>query len=353
MTAVGVVAVTRRYWQCRCGQPGAYAADEVLGVDGRLSRVVQKHACRLAADTSFAATSEHLREMLGVRACPETIRTAVARHGRAMAAFQPADAATAETFRDAPGDVEFAVDAGKVLTREDGWKDLKIAVISKRGPAGPVAPGGWEGQRLPAASMVLAFAMIATAKAFRRSWRGRLRRLGVASFAAVHALGDGAEWIWKSVGRSLTGCVETLDLFHAGEHLAKAAALIHGEGTAAARSGFERGRTLLIERGWAGVCEWVGELLAVSDDAERERRRTVTDRLVRYFAKHTHRLNYAERLAAGRAIGSGAVEGWAKTLGVRLKRRGARWNRANVRPMASLVCVRHTKQWDAYWANAA
>jgi hypothetical protein len=95
----------------------------------------------------------------------------------------------------------------------------------------------------------------------------------------------------------------------------------------------------------------VGELLSV-DDA-KERRRQPTERLIGYCAKHTGRLNYVEHLQAGRAIGSGQVEGQAKTLGLRLKRRDARWNKRNVKPMASLVCVRHSAQWEAYWALAA
>jgi hypothetical protein len=57
-------------------------------------------------------------------------------------------------------------------------------------------------------------------------------------------------------------------------------------------------------------------------------------------------------LQAGRAIGSGQIEGEAKTLGLRLKLRGARWNKRNVQPMASLVCVRHSLQWIAYWNQA-
>lgn len=289
--------------------------------------------------------------MLGASLCAETIRTLVESHGRAMAKFQPTDSATAEAFRKAPGEVEFAVDAGKVNTREEGWKDLKIAVISKRESGEPASPEGWEGQRLPAASMVLAFAMVASAKAFRRSWQSRLRQLGVAAFGSVHALGDGASWIWKSVERSLTGCVQTLDVYHACEHLSKAATRIFGEGTAEATAAFERGRSLLLARGWAGVCTWVGELLSVSDEGERERRRAIADRAVGYFSKHVGRLNYAERLGAGRAIGSGAVEGQAKTLGLRLKSRGARWTLSNVGPMASLVCVRHSPQWNSYWTQ--
>src|SRR5207244_4975030 len=120
-----------------------------------------------------------------------------------------------------------------------------------------------------------------------------------------------------------------------------------------ARAAFEHSRGLLLGQGWAGVCQWVGELLAVDAPDERERRRRRTEKLIGYFAKHRGRLNYAAHLAAGRAIGSGVVEGQAKTLGLRLKRRGARWNRANVQPMASLICVRHSSQWQAYSSLAS
>src|SRR6185437_2487109 len=136
---------------------------------------------------------------------------------------------------------------------------------------------------------------------------------------AVHALGDGAGWIWKSVERVLTGCTQTLDIYHACERLSKCAKKIFGEGTAEAKSAFENGRLRLVADGWSGVCAWVAELLTVEDVAEQERRRRRTDKLLGYFSKHVGRLNDRERLASGRAIGSGAVEGQAKTLGLRLK----------------------------------
>jgi hypothetical protein len=353
MSAVGEVAFTRRYWKCSCGGDGSYAADALLGIEGkRYTKTVQKHCCRLAAETSFASTSEHLHELLGVDLCPETVRTLVEGHGKEMARFQSGDTASEKAFREAAGAVEFTTDAGKVNTREEGWKDLKIAVICKRKAGVPTTPDGWRSQRLPAATLVLAFAMIATAKEFRKSWRPRLRRLGVSCLAHVHALADGASWIWKAVQRSLSGCVQTLDFFHACQHLSKCAERIFGEETSEARTAYEHGRALLARQGWAGVCQWVSELLGVADESERERRRRPTDRLINYFSKHTNRLNYAERLQAGRAIGSGQVEGEAKTLGLRLKRRGARWSKRNVQPMASLVCVRHTCQWGAYWNMA-
>ena len=290
--------------------------------------------------------------MMGVDLCPETVRTMVEGHGQKMARFQAEDTASDKAFQEAAGEVEFTTDAGKVNTREEGWKDLKIAVISKRPAGEPMTPDDWKKQRLPAATMVLAFAMIATAKVFRKRWRPRLRQLGVTCLATVHALADGASWIWKAVQRCLTGCVQTLDFFHGCQHLHKCAERIFGEETSEARTAYKHARGLLLRQGWAGVCQWVGELLAVADESERERRRKATERLIGYFAKHTHRLNYLERLQKGRAIGSGQVEGEAKTLGLRLKRRGARWNKRNVQPMSSLVCVRHTSQWEPYWAMA-
>jgi hypothetical protein len=135
--------------------------------------------------------------------------------------------------------------------------------------------------------------------------------------------------------------------------LSGCAQAIFGEGTAAATTAFERGRSLLLQAGWKGVCDWVAELLAVDDPADRERRRRVTEKLLGYFGKHTERLNYREQLAKGRAIGSGVVEGQAKTLGLRLKARGARWRRKNVRAMASLICVRNSVRWKPYWELAA
>jgi hypothetical protein len=354
VTAVGTLSLTRRYWQCRCKAEGVYAADAVIGLTQRFSKVVQKHCCRLAADVSFAKTSEHLHELLGVRLAPETARKLVEAHGKAMAAFQPKDQATAQTFRDTPGVVELAVDAGKVNTREHGWKDLKIAVISRR-EAGPAAtPQQWQDDdRLPQAGAVLSFAMIAKSKVFRRTWGPSLRQLGVTQWSSVHALGDGASWIWKSVNRVLPGCLETLDIYHASERLSQCAQKIFGEATAEATAAFERGRDLLLCDGWGGVCKWVSELLSVQTPEEQTRRQKTTEKLVGYFSKHTNRLAYRDCLASGRAIGSGAVEGQAKTLGLRLKARGARWLKRNVRPMASLVCVRNSLQWEAYWSLAA
>jgi hypothetical protein len=350
-TCLGRIGLRRRWWGSRCPcAPGGYHADAGLGLDGGLSPRLQRKACRLAADLSFAATREHLQELLGVSPASETLRAACQRQAGRIARWQGGATASAEGFRQAEGGWEFTIDAGKVNTREKGWRDLKIAVAQKRPTAEPAAPERWESRDLPEATARVMWADISAAKRFRRSWWARLRRLGLPAMARLHVLGDGASWIWKAAGRALTGCRQTLDIYHASGHIAAAGKRLYGENTAKATEFHEHGRELLLKEGWTGVCRLIGEELAAEDTPARRR---ALDRLLGYFLPHIGRIDYAGRLAAGEAIGSGAVEGAAKTLGLRLKARGARWRHKNARAMAALICCRQTDQWELFWNRAA
>jgi hypothetical protein len=304
----------------------------------------------MAADLSFDRAREHLTELLGVSPASETLRAYRERQAARVARWQGTETASAEGFRRAEGAWEFTIDAGKVNTREAGWRDLKIAVAQKRPTADPAPPERWESRELPEATARVMWADISAARRFRRSWHARLRRLGLPAMARLHVLGDGASWIWKAAGRALTGCRQTLDIYHASQHIAAAGKRLYGEESAEAKAFHEHGRGLLLKEGWTGVCRLIGEELA-SEDTPRRRR--ALDRLLHYFLGHLTRLDYAGRLASGDAIGSGAVEGAAKTLGLRLKARGARWRHKNARAMAALVCCRQTEQWSLFWSRAA
>lgn len=319
-------------------------------MDGNWSHRLQQHGCRLGADISFAKTREHLQALLGVRVGIEAVRVCCEVHGQRLMGWQRQEETTARVFAQAVGDVEMAVDAGKVNTIEKGWKDLKIATVSKRPAASPATPAEWDERELPPATARVAWAAVAPVQRFRQTWRPWLRRLAVKHNADVHLLGDGAAWIWRAAARCLTGCQQTLDIYHACQHIAQAGQRLYGEGTAEAAAFLERGRSLLLTHGWAGICELVGTEYTQEDTPPR---RAALERLTTYFVRHIGRVNYRHRLAVGQAIGSGQVEGWAKTLGLRLKARGARWRCRNVQGMAALGCVRNSHQWDAYWSKAA
>jgi hypothetical protein len=323
--------LTRRYYQCRCcGQEQGYAADSLLQCDERMTRLLRSHVCRFSSDVSFAHVAEHLQATLGVSISAETCRTSCEREASGMVKYE--QTTPAAEFLAASGEVEFQTDAVKVNTCEEGWKDLKIACFLKREQGESATPAEWESRTLPAPR------------------RKKARQLGIRQGGQVHALGDGASWIWKGLGRMLSGCTQTLDIFHAAEKFARAGDRLYGEGTEEAKAFHEQGRALLLEKGWDGVTELMAEELQKGDTPER---RKVLDKMLNYFVPHAGRLNYAQMLNEGQSIGSGAIEGFAKTLGLRLKLRGSRWKRQHVKPMATLIHLRHSSRWHQHWKTRA
>ena len=98
------------------------------------------------------------------------------------------------------------------------------------------------------------------------------------------------------------------------------------------------------------MCQYVGEELGREDTPAR---RAALDGLIGYMKNHVGRMEYRSRLAEGRSIGSGLIEGQVKTLGLRLKARGARWVERNAEHMAALVGLSHSTLWETYWSLAA
>lgn len=348
MTAFGPVELVRRHFRCPDCGAGGYPADARLGVDGYLSPRVLRLACRLAGDRSFDVAAERLFEVCGVRVDGETVRRHVEGEGAAMAAWVRNDPAAAAPFRAAAGEAEVQVDAGKVNTT-GGWRDLKVVAFAKRPVGAAATPAEWDTRVLPDTTARVVLADIEGIEAFRRDWRTWADRLGVGSGAALTVIGDGAEWIWKAADRQFPGCRQVVDVYHALEYVSGAATGLYGEGTAAARGCYEAGRGRLLSGGWAGVCEWVAGELGRDDTPPR---RAAVEGLVGYLSGHVGRVDYRGRLAEGRSIGSGLIEGTIKTLGLRLKARGARWVERNAESMAALVGLSNSTLWDTYWTAA-
>ncbi|MCL2711098.1 MAG: hypothetical protein FWE95_09485, partial [Planctomycetaceae bacterium] len=90
------------------------------------------------------------------------------------------------------------------------------------------------------------------------------------------------------------------------------------------------------------------------EQAERSDKEKEALRLLRgYLENNRERLCYRERLAEGRAIGSGQIEGACKHLiGKRLKQTWAEWKEDRLDQMAILCSLRYSSQWEKYWRQA-
>lgn len=335
------MTLSRVAFACRRCAARAYPLDERLGGDGLVSPGAQRLLCLVGAEWSFERAARYLREVAGLVVCDNTVRKVCDRHGGLMRAWQRDDPEASRAFRAAGGDVEFQTDGTAVNTTE-GWREMRLSVFAKRRRGRPVSDlDAWDDQRLPPPAARVATAGIRTSDALGPQWRRAAARRGVKDARAITVIADGAKWIWAEVEKNLPGAAGVLDVYHAGEHIHAAALALHGVGPAAA-TWYEARRRTLLGSGSTGL---LAELASEPGDVAE---------LVGYLGPHVGHTDYRQRLAEGRSIGSGLVEGACKTVvGRRLKQTGARWRVRRVERMAALCCVLYGDQWETYWKKTA
>jgi hypothetical protein len=316
-------------------------------VTGYVTRAAERMAVLAGARDSFARAEVMLRELSGWDLDDEVIRQLTHAAARRLGDARP-HRTDAERFARADGVIEAQIDAGKVNTTT-GWRDVKLGVFCKRKLGASATPAAWGDRELPAPTIRAVVANVEEAGAFAVRVRGEADRLGVTTAGDVTVLGDGAEWIWNLAAEVLPQAGGMLDIYHALEHIGGAVKAIWGD-TAAATGRREAGRSALLAGGKAGVERWIGEAFAgLPAGAGGDELRG----LAAYFAAHPTRLNYGERLAAGRSIGSGLVEGSVKHLvNRRLKLTGAKWRVEHVGPLVELAALIDTPDWHAAWTAA-
>ena len=253
-------------------------------------------------------------------------------------------------FQRAKGEVEFYADGTFVHVRNDEeeaqWREMKVGALAKRERGKCAAPPEWNTRKLPEPAVVSAFAAIVDKGEFQERCQVERRRLGVGGVSS--ALGDGAKWIWNLVWEVFGKTEECLDIFHGAEHISDCGKVLFGE-SPAKTEWFERMRLVLISEGFPGVERELNRLKTGLNEKQLE----AVDLLLEYLRNNAQRLHYRERLATGRAIGSGLIEGACKNLvGRRLKQTGACWRLPRANRIAFLCAVLYSHQWKAVWKNS-
>jgi hypothetical protein len=184
---------------------------------------------------------------------------------------------------------------------------------------------------------------------FAERVRAETDRLKVTTASDVTVLGDGAEWIWNLAADVLPQAVGVLDVYHAIEHIGTAVKAIWGE-TAEATIRRQSGLLAVVADGKTGIERWVADMFgALPSESNGDELRE----LASYLGAHPTRLSYAARLADGRSIGSGLIEGSVKQLvNRRMKLTGARWRVEHVGPLVELAAVVDTPDWHNSWTAA-
>ena len=111
----------------------------------------------------------------------------------------------------------------------------------------------------------------------------------------------------------------------------------------------DAGRTALLTEGFSGIDRQIDKTFTAM---RSPRKREALQALRGYLQPHEHHLAYRRRLATGKSIGSGQVEGACKNLfGRRLKQTSARWKVRRANRMAGLCCLLHGHHWNTFWKS--
>jgi hypothetical protein len=304
------------------------------------------------ASWSFDRASANLSEFCHIRVSDDTIERVCQEEGRRAQQWLKGSDVPAQTLAKASGHVEFSTD-GTCVNTVDGWREMRLSTVLKRTPAAAADASQWDKRVLNAPTAKLSICAIADADRVGASWQRLSSRLDLASQPIVHAIADGAKWIWQQVGKRLpkhngSWCV---DVYHVSQHIHQCGREMLGEGPAARAWAGQRLKIALEHNGPALVERLEQERRACADDPAKQK---AIGKLQNYLKPNRDRMWYANRLQAGETIGSGQIEGGCKnTIGARLKLNSARWRVRRAERIGTLRCVESSNLWAEFWSQAA
>lgn len=326
-TLVGEVAVMRWYYYCRgCGRSFA-PLDEWLEGEGRVSLGVQEMVCEVGTEWGFERASKKLWRLARIRVSA----TAIGNYTRRWAARSVRPGEDPARWRVGREEVlNVSIDAGKVNTRDRGWRDMKIAYLYD------------EAQKRR--HYVVGIENVDT---FAPRVRRECARRGVETTDYLFIRGDGADWIWKLAETQLPGSVQIVDFYHVAAQIAAFARDVFGEGSARARTWLDQQLDRLKRDGPKAVLQSVRSL-QLKKRAHRKARRS----LLGYITSRIDRMDYPAYIARGWDIGSGPVESACKQIITARLKRGCRWKRRNAVAIANLRGIFLADEWDPFFLKA-
>ena len=294
---------------------------------------------------SFDTAADRLAELCLLKVSNDTIRRVSEEEGKAAQQFMATSDAPAQAFAKAKGDVEFYTDGVTVNTTK-GWRDLRMNVFTKREAGEPTTPAKWADRVLPPPTVRIAWASMAACEQQGLRWKQQAQKLGIVDEEALSVLADGAKWIWDQARQCWTKAQWVLDVFHVSEHIHDCGKMLYTI-AAQARLWSEAQVQSLIDQ---GPVQYLKDLNAFLSRHNEPAKIKALESLLGYLTPHIDSMWYKQRLADGRPIGSGLIEGANKTVvSNRLKLNSARWTEENAESITALRCLDYSGLWNDFW----
>lgn len=245
------------------------------------------------------------------------------------------------------GKMGVAMDGTMVHILEEGWKELKAGCVYEIAARTVTDPHTQEEVQLGSAVNNTYVAHLGGPEAFGRQIWAEARQRSWMHVEDSQALGDGAPWIWNLVSEHFYSSHQLVDWYHAVEHLADTARVLHGEATSQNRRWYRRWETKLYQ----GHVRRLVKALERQATRQPEKSQALLQQ-AGYFKNNAKRMNYIEMRMEGYPIGSGMVESAAKQYKDRFCGAGMRWTRPGAERLIPVRSAIMSKRFDKMWQLA-
>jgi len=224
---------------------------------------------------------------------------------------------------------------GTTVHTEGDWHEVRVTTVATEDAAGKPLARQSRARFLPVDEVAWVLLLMA-------------RAVGYANAPLRAFVADGAQWLWRIAEQYFGSAVQILDWYHLTEHVHKAANVLWGEGTDAAKPWCQRLKDELWEGRGRSALELVrAELARHRSPAKRQ----ALQELATYVEHNLGRIDYPRYRALGLPMGSGQVEAPCKTLvGARCKQAGMRnWTYLGAAGVLRLRAARQDGSFDSLW----
>jgi hypothetical protein len=250
------------------------------------------------------------------------------------------------------GQANLSTDGGMVLIRGEGWKEVKLTVISEvevrpaeERPSKESGAGRRAGD--PFVTLKEHSYQVglwdADTMALHQYAEG-LRR-GIDHCQRLSSVNDGAPWIGRITDLNFPAAIQVVDWSHAEGKLWKVSKAVFGEQSPEGKGWVED----RLDHLWDGEVQKVEAALQVLD-LDQDRWPDEVRQAPGYFEGNRKRMRYDEFRAEGYPIGSGTVESGINTVvHHRMKRPGRGWERSKGQAMLAGLSELHSGRFDQVW----
>jgi len=322
LSVFGDCSYERAYYYCRGCGAGVAPLDEQLGVGEReLSPKLQRIIGYVGGHVSFGVVEKVLYESYGIEVSTEAIRQVGEEVGQDARQWEETERRTYEEkpLPSRPRGQEpktwvLELD-GKMVGFQDGsWQEVKTGVIYELAARVEIQPGRQE---------LLKRELIARRchwEEFIPDMWAAMHRAGVHDGDQLVTVADGARALDQIFEYVAPEATRIRDFYHVAEKIYAIGELRFGGQTAEAQHWIRGQLAKLKASELSAVIRSIAHMKCATNEAKQKR-----SEVVRYLRRHRAAMNYGRYLQEGWPIGSGAVEGGCKLVGLRTNGCGRRW----------------------------